>query len=96
MRYFKICCIVLLCLLGAGVMGGVIGSSIYADYKGYDSTIDWIQDWKIFEDKTVEDIVVEDNLSEEDTENTEQTEDETNTETGDGTEGSNTTEQTEE
>ena len=30
--------------------------SIYADYKGYDNTIDWIQDWKIFEEKTAEDV----------------------------------------
>ena len=96
MKHLKSFCIVLLCLLGFGVMGCVIGFPIYANHKGYDNTIDWIQDWKIFEDKTAEDEIVEDNLPVEDTENTEQTEDETNTEISDGTESSDTTEQTEE
>jgi len=50
MKSLKTFFVVLLCLLGLGVLGCAIGFPIYAHHKGYNSTIDWVKDWKVFED----------------------------------------------
>lgn len=87
-KHLKSFCLVLLCLLGAGLIGVAIGLPIYAERKGYESVFEYIQTWPVFDnddEKTVEDEIVDDNLTED--EETETSEDETQTDAS-GTESS--------
>ena len=54
MKSLKTFFVVLLCLLGLGVLGCAIGFPIYAHHKGYDNAIEWVKDWKIFEEDNEE------------------------------------------
>ena len=54
MKSLKTFCVVLLCFLGAGLIGCAIGFPIYAHHKGYDNVVEWIKDTKIFKDEKEE------------------------------------------
>jgi len=80
MKHFKSFCLVLVCLLGVGVIGTVVGVPIVAHHKGYKNVFDYVQTWPVFDndkEKTVEDEIVDDTLNDAEDETT--AEDETQT-----------------